>query len=201
MVPAAIIGRITTQASIAEKRSNLLRCATLFQLGDRDAVSKLREVFLLILSTQIGKVGLGKVMNSAIRRHSPFVNLKYRGREFAIISAFSLLVTGCLDGRRIGQPYLVGRRAEGSARRQRRPFAAFRILQFWPWNVGVPKRRRQLRLQQPTVDWSNQFRRSPGLHRGSQAMSFQVGGRYYPDVPAGGPEWGLRTTLTVLFPK
>lgn len=36
---------------------------------------------------------------------------------------------------------------------------------------------------------------------GSQAMSFQIGGRYYADAPTGGPEWGLRTTLTLLFPQ
>lgn len=36
---------------------------------------------------------------------------------------------------------------------------------------------------------------------GDQAMSFQVGGKYYADAPEGGPEWGIRTTLTFLFPK
>jgi len=36
---------------------------------------------------------------------------------------------------------------------------------------------------------------------GSQAMSFQVGGRFYAEAPEGGPEWGLRTTLTLLFPQ
>lgn len=34
-----------------------------------------------------------------------------------------------------------------------------------------------------------------------QAMSIQVGGRYYADGPAGTPEWGLRTTLTFMFPE
>ncbi|WP_435657296.1 transporter [Brucella pituitosa] len=34
-----------------------------------------------------------------------------------------------------------------------------------------------------------------------QAMSLQVGGRYYADGPAGTPEWGLRTTLTLMFPE
>lgn len=36
---------------------------------------------------------------------------------------------------------------------------------------------------------------------GKQAMSYQVGGRYYAETPDGGPDWGLRTTLTFLFPK
>lgn len=35
---------------------------------------------------------------------------------------------------------------------------------------------------------------------GSQLMSFQAGAKYYADGPAGVPEWGLRTTLTLLFP-
>jgi hypothetical protein len=36
---------------------------------------------------------------------------------------------------------------------------------------------------------------------GDQAMSFQVGGKYYAEAPEGGPDWGIRTTLTLLFPK
>jgi hypothetical protein len=36
---------------------------------------------------------------------------------------------------------------------------------------------------------------------GDQAMSFQIGGKYYAETPEGGPEWGIRTTLTFLFPK
>ncbi len=34
-----------------------------------------------------------------------------------------------------------------------------------------------------------------------QPVQFTVGGRYYADAPAGGPEWGLRFTFTLLFPK
>lgn len=36
---------------------------------------------------------------------------------------------------------------------------------------------------------------------GQQAMQFQVGGRYYAEQPDGGPNWGLRFTVTFLFPK
>jgi len=36
---------------------------------------------------------------------------------------------------------------------------------------------------------------------GGQAMSFQVGGKYYAEAPEGGPAWGIRTTLTLLFPE
>jgi hypothetical protein len=36
---------------------------------------------------------------------------------------------------------------------------------------------------------------------GKQLISVQVGARYYLDAPPNGPEWGLRTTLTFLFPR
>lgn len=36
---------------------------------------------------------------------------------------------------------------------------------------------------------------------GDQKVSFQLGGRYYADAPAGGPDWGLRFNVTLLFPK
>jgi hypothetical protein len=32
-------------------------------------------------------------------------------------------------------------------------------------------------------------------------MALQVGGRYYAETPEDGPIWGIRTTLTFLFPK
>lgn len=36
---------------------------------------------------------------------------------------------------------------------------------------------------------------------GKMPVSFQFGGRYYADKPAGGPDWGLRFTITLVFPK
>ncbi|MFP3978479.1 MULTISPECIES: transporter [Marinobacter] len=36
---------------------------------------------------------------------------------------------------------------------------------------------------------------------GDQLVSFQGGARYYLDAPDNGPEWGLRFTFTLLFPK
>jgi hypothetical protein len=36
---------------------------------------------------------------------------------------------------------------------------------------------------------------------GKLPMQFQVGGRYYAEKPANGPNWGLRFTVTFLFPK
>jgi hypothetical protein len=34
-----------------------------------------------------------------------------------------------------------------------------------------------------------------------QPVAFQLGYRVYADRPSGGPNWGLRFTLTLLFPK
>lgn len=39
------------------------------------------------------------------------------------------------------------------------------------------------------------------LTLGDRPVQLQFGGRYYADAPPGGPEWGLRFTLTFLFPK
>jgi hypothetical protein len=36
---------------------------------------------------------------------------------------------------------------------------------------------------------------------GPQPVSLQIGGRYYAAKPEGGPDWGLRATFTLLFPK
>lgn len=36
---------------------------------------------------------------------------------------------------------------------------------------------------------------------GSQPVNFQIGGRYYAEAPSGGPEWGVRFAVTLLFPK
>ena len=32
-------------------------------------------------------------------------------------------------------------------------------------------------------------------------IAFQAGYRYYINKPDGGPDWGLRFTITLLFPK
>lgn len=36
---------------------------------------------------------------------------------------------------------------------------------------------------------------------GKMPVSFQIGGRYYADKPVQGPHWGLRFTVTFVFPK
>jgi hypothetical protein len=39
------------------------------------------------------------------------------------------------------------------------------------------------------------------LKLGKLPVSFGIGARYYADKPNGGPDWGLRFTITFLFPK
>jgi hypothetical protein len=39
------------------------------------------------------------------------------------------------------------------------------------------------------------------LRVGAQPISLQLGGRYDADTPPGGPDWGLRAAVTLLFPK
>ena len=36
---------------------------------------------------------------------------------------------------------------------------------------------------------------------GNLPVQFELGGRYYLDAPADGPEWGLRFKVTLLFPR
>jgi hypothetical protein len=36
---------------------------------------------------------------------------------------------------------------------------------------------------------------------GTQPVSFQLAGKYFIDSPAGGPDWGIRTAFTLLFPR
>jgi hypothetical protein len=36
---------------------------------------------------------------------------------------------------------------------------------------------------------------------GKMPVQFEIGGRYYADSPAGGPDWGLRFVITFLFPE
>ena len=59
-----------------------------------------------------------------------------------------------------------------------------------------------------TYDWENSQWNVPInlvasqlVKFGSQPVQFAVGGRYYPEKPEGGPDWGLRFVVTLLFPK
>ena len=62
-----------------------------------------------------------------------------------------------------------------------------------------------------TANWNNQpddakwtiplnFMVSQVLKIGKQPIQLQVGGRYYADSPCYGPDWGVRFTLTLLYP-
>jgi hypothetical protein len=59
-----------------------------------------------------------------------------------------------------------------------------------------------------TYDWENSQWTVPinvGIAQlvkiGSQPIQFQLGYRYYAERPIGGPDWGIRFTITFLFPK
>lgn len=59
-----------------------------------------------------------------------------------------------------------------------------------------------------TYDWENSqwtvplnLQVSQLLKIGPEPVQFTLGGRYYAEKPEGGPDWGLRFTVTLLFPK
>ena len=59
-----------------------------------------------------------------------------------------------------------------------------------------------------TYDWSNSqwtvplnLMVSQLVKVGTMPIQFQAGVRYYAEKPSGGPDWGLRFTVTFLFPK
>lgn len=59
-----------------------------------------------------------------------------------------------------------------------------------------------------TYDWENEEWTVPLnlfvtqlVKIGNMPVNFQLGGRYYADKPGGGPDWGLRFTVTFVFPK
>jgi hypothetical protein len=63
-------------------------------------------------------------------------------------------------------------------------------------------------LTETTYDWKSEQWTVPIIAAvskltsiGDQKVSFQLGGRYYADAPEGGPDWGLRITAILLFPK
>jgi len=59
-----------------------------------------------------------------------------------------------------------------------------------------------------TYDWENEEWTVPLnlfvtqlVKIGKLPVSFQLGARYYAEKPSGGPDWGLRFTVTFVFPK
>jgi methionine aminopeptidase len=78
------------------------------------------------------------------------------------------------------------------------PFVAYVTPNAWTFNV----------LTESSYDWNTEQWTVPVIanvskltHIGKQPVSFQVGYRHYFDAPAGGPDWGLRFAVTLLFPK
>jgi hypothetical protein len=78
------------------------------------------------------------------------------------------------------------------------PFLAYTTPDAWTYSL----------LSESTYDWTAEewtvpviFNVSKLSHFGKQPVSLQVGYRHYFDTPSGGPDWGLRFAVTLLFPK
>jgi hypothetical protein len=78
------------------------------------------------------------------------------------------------------------------------PFVSYTTKTYTTWGVNT----------ESTYDWENEQWTMPFnvtvsqlLKIGAQPIQLQLGGRAYTDRPRGGPEWGLRFTVTLLFPK
>jgi hypothetical protein len=101
--------------------------------------------------------------------------------------------------RNAGQPHLV-------LRRQRQDISAT-FLQ--PFVAYTTKTYTTVELNtESTYDWKNKQWTVPInvsvsqlLKLAGQPIQLSVGGRYYAERPMGGPDWGIRFTVTVLFPK
>lgn len=78
------------------------------------------------------------------------------------------------------------------------PFVSFTTKKFTTFGVQT----------ESTYDWENHqwtvplvAQVSQLLKIGKQPVSFGLGAKYYAEGPKGGPDWGLRFTVTFLFPK
>ncbi len=78
------------------------------------------------------------------------------------------------------------------------PFAAFTTKHQTTFTINT----------ESTYDWENEqwtvplnFMVAQLVKVGKMPIQFQVGARYYAESPENGPEWGLRFTVTFLFPK
>ena len=78
------------------------------------------------------------------------------------------------------------------------PFASYTTKSFTTLGLNT----------ESTYDWSGHQWTVPLnvsvsqlLKVGQQPIQIALGGKYYADGPSGGPEWGLRCTVTLLFPK
>ena len=78
------------------------------------------------------------------------------------------------------------------------PFLAFTTKTYTTFTVNT----------ESTYDWQSEQATVPMnfdvqqlVKIGKMPIAFQAGYRYYINKPAGGPDWGLRFTVTFLFPK
>jgi hypothetical protein len=78
------------------------------------------------------------------------------------------------------------------------PFVGYSLKTFTTFLVNT----------ESTYDWNAQqwsvpmnFMVTQLLKVGKQPISLQLGYRYYAEGPKGGPDWGLRFAVTLLFPK
>jgi hypothetical protein len=78
------------------------------------------------------------------------------------------------------------------------PFVSFTTKTFTTFGLNT----------ESTYDWNHSqwtvpFNASVSqlLKLGKQPIQFSLGARYYAENPSGGPNWGLRFTITLLFPK
>lgn len=78
------------------------------------------------------------------------------------------------------------------------PFAAYTTQTYTTFGVNT----------ESTYDWESKHWTVPLnltvqqlVKFASQPVAFTVGGRYFVEKPEGGPDWGLRFVVTLLFPK
>jgi hypothetical protein len=78
------------------------------------------------------------------------------------------------------------------------PFAAYTLKTHTSFSLNT----------ESSYDWKNEEWTVPVnlsvkqvVKIGGAPMQFEFGGRYYAQKPANGPDWGLRFTVTFLFPK
>lgn len=78
------------------------------------------------------------------------------------------------------------------------PFVSFTTKTFTTFGINT----------ESTYDWDNSqwtvplnAQVSQLLKIGRQPVQFSLGARYYAEKPDGGPQWGLRFSVTFLFPK
>ena len=78
------------------------------------------------------------------------------------------------------------------------PFISYTTPEAWNFGINT----------ESTYDWNAEQWTVPVnllvskvLHLGDQPVQFQFGYRHYLDAPSGGPDWGLRFSVTFLFPR